>query len=115
MPRGELPACSSTGCVCGEGGVLSGPFTLKNRPRCSTSRTLAGSPTWPVRSSHSSVQGIGFDPGHISYVIPRTYDSVVHDYLAATVMSALSAILPDLEQHIRDDERRRIAEGLLRR
>jgi hypothetical protein len=48
----HVGARSSTGRSCGEGDVLSGPLTLKNRPRCSTSLTLAGSPTIPLWWSH---------------------------------------------------------------
>jgi hypothetical protein len=62
-----------------------------------------------------SVPSPAFDPREISYVVPRTYESVIHDYLSATVLAALDKILPDLERHIRADERRKIGEGLLRR
>ncbi len=57
MPRAEPPAWISTGLPCGEGGVFSGPFTLKKRPTCSTSCSLDGSPTRPVAWSHSITSG----------------------------------------------------------
>ena len=56
----------------------------------------------------------GFDPGHVNYFIPRTYEDVVHGYLEAAFSAVLSTILPDLERSIRADERKRIGEGLIR-
>jgi len=41
VPRGEPPAWISTGVICGDGGTLSGPFTLKKRPTWLIARTLS--------------------------------------------------------------------------
>ena len=41
------PAWIKTGCPCGDGTTLRGPFTLKNRPTWLMGRTLAGSATRP--------------------------------------------------------------------
>ena len=57
MPRGEPPAWMITGRPCGEGGVFSGPCTLKKRPSCTMSCTFAGSATRPVARSQTMASG----------------------------------------------------------
>ena len=51
VPRGDPPAWISTGRPCGEGGVFSGPSTLKNLPACDIAWTFDGSATRPVARS----------------------------------------------------------------
>ena len=53
MPCGELPACTSTGCPCGLGTLVSGPRTSKKSPWWSMACTLAGSANRPVSRSRT--------------------------------------------------------------
>jgi hypothetical protein len=55
-----------------------------------------------------------FDPGHINYVVPKTYQGVVRDCLEAACVAVLGTILPDLERSIRAGERKQIGERLIR-
>ena len=68
MPRGDPPAWISTGRPCGEGGVFSGPSTLKKRPAwviVSTSASLppgAALPRPPRASDFATLAGPAAGP-----------------------------------------------------
>ena len=59
--RFEPPAWINTGCPCGDGTTLSGPFTLKNRPTWLMGRTLAGSATTPFSLSQTKASASTLD------------------------------------------------------
>ena len=57
---------------------------------------------------------IGFDPGTITFVIPKTYYSQINNFVVGAIKRTLLEALKTIEPEIRSDERRRISERLLK-